>query len=130
MATVPTRFLTPEQYLELERNADTKSEYFRGEVFAMSGGSLAHSVLTASLSGILHRQLRGRDCTLNSSDLRILVSDTGLYTYPDVSVVCGKPRLADQNFDTLLNPTCIAEVAFSLDRSVRSWTQIRALPAH
>jgi Uma2 family endonuclease len=110
VATLPRQYLTPEQYLEIERKAETKSEYYRGEMFAMAGGSRFHSVITVSLGAILHRQLRHRDCSVCSSDLRVLVSVTGLYTYPDVTVFCGQPQFHDAVKDTLLNPVLVAEV--------------------
>jgi Uma2 family endonuclease len=110
MATVPSQFITPEQYLEVERKAETKSEYYRGEMFAMSGASLPHALLTTRLAAMLDRRIGERDCSVASSNLRVLVAATGLYTYPDVVVFCGQPRFADSHFDTLLNPVMIAEV--------------------
>jgi Uma2 family endonuclease len=110
MATQPKPRLTPEQYLEIERKAEYKSEYFDGEMFAMSGGTLAHSTIAMNIGGSLVNQLRGRSCRAMSSDMRVRVNPTGLYTYPDVSVVCGEPQLLDGAQDTLLNPTVIVEV--------------------
>lgn len=110
MATQPPSRLTPEQYLEIERKSEFKSEYYAGEMFAMSGGTLAHSAIAMSLGGSLATQLRGRPCRALSSDMRVLVSPTGLYTYPDVTVVCAEPQLLDSTRDTLLNPTLVVEV--------------------
>jgi Uma2 family endonuclease len=110
VATVPRQLLTPEQYLEIERKAQTKSEYYRGEMFAMSGASWPHVLLTSALNAILYRQVGPRGCSVGSSDMRVLVSGTGLYTYPDLFVLCGEPRFAESQFDTLLNPVVIAEV--------------------
>lgn len=102
--------MTSEEYLASERLAETKSEYFQGEVFAMAGASLNHNriVINAILS--LGNALRGRSCSVLGSDMRLLVSDTGLYTYPDVTVVCGEPILADKHRDILTNPLFIVEV--------------------
>ena len=110
MSTEPKTYLTEEEYLELERKAERKSEYYRGEMFAMSGRSPQHSRLGANLLRDLGNQLRRGPCSIYTSDMRVRVSATGLYTYPDVSVVCGAPQLADEHADTLLNPAFIAEV--------------------
>jgi len=110
MATQPKHRLTPEEYLVRERLAETKSEYYRGEVFAMAGASLKHNLIVSNLVASLVTSLRGRNCRVCSSDMRLLVSDTGLYTYPDVLVVCGKPILADTEGDVLTNPVLIVEV--------------------
>jgi Uma2 family endonuclease len=110
VSTQPKTFLTPEQYLEIERKAEYKSEYYRGEMFAMAGASLAHNWLVANLIGELHAALKGGPCGVLPSDMRVRVESTGLYTYPDVAVVCGAPRLADDQTDTLLNPTLLIEV--------------------
>ncbi len=110
MSTLPNTLLTPEQYLEIERAAAYKSEYYHGEMFAMAGAGLAHNVLVANLVAGLHSQLRARPCRVLPSDMRVLVAATGLYTYPDVVVVCGDPQFTDQRFDTLTNPNLIVEV--------------------
>jgi Uma2 family endonuclease len=110
MSTQSKPFLTPEQYLEIERLAEFKSEYYRGEMFAMAGALEAHNLITLNVASGLHQQLRSRPCRTYSNDMRINVSATGLYTYPDVVVVCGEPRFLDDRRDTLLNPTVIVEV--------------------
>lgn len=107
----PKPYLSPEQYLAAERGADRRSEYFDGEMFAMTGGSRAHNLVVTNLVGELRQQLKGRSCELYPSDLRVRVSATGLYTYPDIVAVCGEPRFDDdEQADTLLNPTLIVEV--------------------
>jgi Uma2 family endonuclease len=110
VSTQPKTFLTLEQYLEIERKAEFKSEYYRGEMFAMARASWAHNLLVAHLLRDIGQQLRGKPCEVYPSDMRVRVSSTGLYTYPDVVAVCGEPRLLDNQFDTLLNPHLIAEV--------------------
>ncbi len=102
--------LTPEQYLEIERKAEYKSEYFGGEMFAMAGASREHCLLSGSLVAILYPQFQTRSCEIYASDMRVRVTRTGLHTYPDVIVVCGQPRFTDDVVDTLLNPTFLAEV--------------------
>ena len=102
--------LTPEDYLALERSAEFKSEYFDGEIFAMAGASRAHNTIVVNTTIELGNQLKKRPCKLYVSDIRVKVSPTGLYTYPDVVVVCGKEQFEDTHLDTLLNPTLIIEV--------------------
>lgn len=102
--------ISAEEYLALERQAETKSEYINGEIYAMAGASREHNYIAGDLFGELRSQLRGRNCKLFMSDMRVRVRPTGLYTYPDVVVVCGRPRFDDSQVDVLLNPTVIFEV--------------------
>jgi Uma2 family endonuclease len=110
MSTQAKVFLTPEQYLEIERQAERKSEYWQGEMFAMSGAAESHNLLVMNIAAQIHSQLRTRDCRIYSNDMRVRVSATSLYTYPDIVVVCGVPQFLDGRRDTLLNPTLIIEV--------------------
>jgi Uma2 family endonuclease len=110
MATNPTTRLTPEQYLEIERKAEFKSEYYKGEMFAMAGAGYAHNLITANVIATLNQQLRSSPCRALPGDMRIHVAASELYTYPDASVVCGEPRFLGDRTDTLLNPTLIVEV--------------------
>lgn len=110
MAAQPKPRLTPEEYLAIERRAEVKSEYLDGEMFAMSGGSYPHTVIIGNTVWGLKEGLKGRQCTVCPNDLRVHTPATGLYTYPDVVVVCGEPRLQDEARDTLLNPILIVEV--------------------
>jgi Uma2 family endonuclease len=132
MSSQPKTFLTPEEYLEIERKAERKSEYYQGEMFAMAGASREHGLIVTNVTIELGSQVRGRPCEVHSNDLRMRVSPTGLYTYPDVIVVCGEFRYADDQNDTLLNPTVIIEV---LSRSTRDYDrgmkfeQYRKLPS-
>jgi Uma2 family endonuclease len=114
-------YVSPEEYLRLERQAEYKSEYLNGEIFAMSGASRKHNLLTINISSSLNQQLRGRPCEVYASEMRVKVNATGLYTYPDVVVVCGEPRLEDEYFDTLLNPTVLIEV---LSKSTERYDRI------
>lgn len=110
MQAARTPYLTPEEYLAMERQAETKSEYFNGEVFAMTGASVSHNQIVANAVSALNTQLKSRPCRVFPSDMRVKVSQTGLYTYPDVVVVCGRLQLEDRQKDTLLNPTMLVEV--------------------
>ncbi len=101
---------TPEEYLKLERTSAQKHEYSRGEIFAMGGASARHVLIVGNVARELGNQLRDRRCTVYSVDLRVSVSPDGLYTYPDVIVVCGDPQFIDTELDTLTNPTLIVEV--------------------
>jgi Uma2 family endonuclease len=102
--------LTPDQYLAVERQAEYRSEYFRGEMFAMAGGTREHSLIKSNLVASLNVLLKGNPCTVYDSDLRVLIAATGLYTYPDASVACEPLKYADDRRDTYLNPTLISEV--------------------
>jgi len=109
--TVQTKsYLTPQEYLALERSAEYKSEYVDGEMVAMSGASREHVLIVLNLASGLKRQLQERPCEIYVADLRIQLSSTGLYTYPDVAVACDEPRFEDEHHDTLPNPILIVEV--------------------
>jgi Uma2 family endonuclease len=110
MSTQSKTFLTPEQYLEIERKAEYKSEYYAGEMFAMAGASLTHNRLATALIVDLGQQLRRGPCEVFGSDMRVAASATALYAYPDASVCCGGPQLQDGHNDVLLNPVLIVEV--------------------
>lgn len=109
MIASPQTRITPEQYLEVERASECRSEYYNGYVYAMSGASLPHFVITGNVTHELRLKLGGR-CIVGSTDMKIRVSPQGLYAYPDVIVICGEPKLADRRNDILLNPTVIIEV--------------------
>jgi Uma2 family endonuclease len=110
VSTPPKIFLSEEEYLEIERKAEYKSEYFGGEMFAMAGAKEAHNLLVGNLFADIHRQLRSRSCRVYSNDMRVRVAASGLYTYPDLVSVCGDPQFLDEQRDTLLNPNLLAEV--------------------
>ena len=109
-STAVQTYLTPEEYLAWERKADTKHEYLRGELIAMSGASYQHTIITMNISGELYIQLKGTACTVHTNDMRVRTSPETSYFYPDVVVVCDKPRFEDNTFDTLLNPIVLVEV--------------------
>jgi Uma2 family endonuclease len=107
---VSRRHWTGEEYLQSERAGDLRHELVNGALYAMSGGSVAHAQLTARAIRLIGRQVQGGPCDTFSSDLRVKVEATGTYTYPDLSVVCGKAEVEDDHGDTLLNPTVLVEV--------------------
>jgi Uma2 family endonuclease len=110
MASSPVTKVTEEEYLAFDRAAEVRSEFVDGEMFAMSGGSLWHSHLAMNIAAELHNSLRGTTCRAFTSDLRVRVMPRRMYAYPDVTVVCGTPVLADERQDILLNPTAVVEV--------------------
>ncbi len=111
MSSIPeARKMSPVEFLEWERQQESKHEYFAGEVVAMSGGSLAHSVIAVNVTGTLRQELRGTGCQTLQSDLRIWIAVWETFAYPDASVFCGKPAFLDGKQDTLTNPTLVVEV--------------------
>ena len=108
-------YLTPEEYIALERKAipdaeTVRSEYMKGEIIAMSGASFAHNLITMNISARLHDRLRDSRCVVFANEMRVSIPSVKSYFYPDVGVVCGEPRFEDDVFDTLLNPIVIVEV--------------------
>jgi Uma2 family endonuclease len=110
MSAQPQPRLTPEQYLEIERAAEFRSEYYNGRMYAMSGGTHPHAIVIGNLGSELRIALKKGSCVVTTSDMRVRVSKTGLYTYPDIVVVCDPPQYGDGRHDTVLNPTLIVEV--------------------
>ena len=98
------------EYLERERVAEFKSEYYRGEVFAMAGASYRHGLIVGNLLGAVKSCLEGKGCRIVPGDLRVHIPKTTLFTYPDLVVHCGRPVFFDPGYDTLLNPSAIVEV--------------------
>jgi Uma2 family endonuclease len=107
---LPAQKLTEAEYLAIERKAEIKSEFYDGEMFAMSGGTWAHSLISLNVSGELRQALKGSGRVVFESNMKVKVEFTGLYTYPDVTVACEEQRFVDDETDALLNPTLIVEV--------------------
>jgi Uma2 family endonuclease len=103
-------FITPAQYLEMERASEFRSEYFQGYVQAMSGASLKHNIIDRNLIYSLANFLKGKDCQVLPSHMRVGTPLSDSYMYPDALIVCGKPELEDDMFDTLKNPSVIFEI--------------------
>lgn len=118
MSTIPKTRYTPEQYLAIERAAQFRSEFLRGEMFAMVGASRKHNLVAGNVSRRIGEQFDGRRCEVYQSDMRVKVSATDLYTYPDVVATCDEPRFEDDQVDTLVNPKVIVEV---LSPSTELW---------
>lgn len=114
-------YISPEEYLERERAAADKHEYYDGEIYAMSGASANHNVVYANTFGEIFYRLKGKDCRPFGSDLRIHIPKNTLYTYPDISIICGELKLTDDKFDTVTNPTVIIEI---LSQSTRNYDRI------
>jgi Uma2 family endonuclease len=101
---------TPEEYLALEDKVNDKSEYFAGEIFAMAGGSFNHDMISGNMYAAFHQFARAKSCFAFTSNMKLLVQDNGLYTYPDAMLLCGTPRFAPGRTDTIINPQVIVEV--------------------
>lgn len=110
MVAKPQKFYSPEEYLALEELAEYRSEYYRGEIFAMSGGSVNHNRIAKNVVVTLDAALASKPCETFITDMRLLVKKNGLYTYPDVMIVCGRLEFATGRTDTLTNPVAIIEV--------------------
>ncbi|MEX2167756.1 MAG: Uma2 family endonuclease [Pirellulales bacterium] len=110
MSTQPVPYLTPADYLAIERKSDVKHEYYRGEMFAMAGATREHGLITLNIGANIHAQLASRKCEVFTSDMRVKVDETGLYTYPDVVATCEQACFEDLRGDTLLNPQLVIEV--------------------
>ena len=103
--------MTAAEYLVWERQQDTKHEFLDGEVFAMAGGTRRHSLIGTNLVGELRNHLKGGDCEAHGSDMQVYIKRTGLYTYPDASVVC--PPIEGETEYVINNPVLIGEVLSS-----------------
>jgi Uma2 family endonuclease len=111
-------FISQEEYLEMERAALDKHEYYQGEVFAMSGASLRHNRIAVNTLTDLANKLKDKSCQPYGSDMRIHIPKNTLYTYPDISIICGDAELTDDKFDTATNPSVIIEL---LSKSTRNY---------
>jgi Uma2 family endonuclease len=129
---------TPEEYFRLEHQAEFKSDYYKGEIFAMSGGTTRHSRICGNIIGEAWGRLKGTPCSVFESNQRLTIKATGLRTYPDVSVYCQKPEVdeIDPHRETVLNPTVLFEVLSKstegYDRGFKSenYRQIPSLKAY
>lgn len=110
MSANPTTFVTPEEYLERELESEEKNEYFNGEVFAVARPSARHALIVTNVVVEFGQQLKKKPCRVYSSEARLRITPTGLYTYPDVMVICGNVEVAAEQKDTMLNPVVIVEV--------------------
>ena len=104
------KYLTPEEYLAIERKAEYKSEYIDGVMYAMAGGSPQHSLISGNVLTKINVQLRTGPYQVYNSDMKTRVPSSRRFHYPDVTVICEKTRFADTEKDVLLNPLLIVEV--------------------
>jgi Uma2 family endonuclease len=111
MASLPKTYLTPKEFLAIDRKAQLKSEYFGGQAVAFAGASKEHNLIVANVIAAIHRQLIGRPCNVYPSDMRVGITRTGAYAYPDVVVTCGEEQFEDGMTDILLNPIVLIEVS-------------------
>ena len=107
MSSLPKALMSEAEYLANERQSQIKHEFYLGELFAMASAGREHNLIALNIGGELRQKFKGQRCEAYVGDMRVRVTRTGLYTYPDVVVVCDKPEFAD---DTLLNPTVLIEV--------------------
>ncbi len=110
MLQLKEKYISAEEYFAMEEIAEYKSEYYQGEIFAMSGASIHHNLIVSNVITALNNSLRGRDCFVFPSDARIEVDPAMHYTYPDVTVVCGKIDFSTGRKDTVANPLVIFEI--------------------
>ncbi len=132
MSTVPKSVMSEAEYLAFERQSRDKHEFYLGEIFAMSGASRKHNLISGNLFGELRERLKDRRCEAYVGNMRVRVKPNGLYTYPDVVVVCGEPEFLDSDVDTLLNPTLLIEVlSDSTEKNDRGtkFKQYRQIPS-
>jgi Uma2 family endonuclease len=133
MTALPKPKLTETEYLAIEEKAEFKSEFYRGEMFAMSGASYDHNRAKDNLARHLNNQLDGGPCSAVTSDMKVKVDATGLFVYPDVVVVCGEPRFLAGRRDVLLNPAVVIEVlspsteAYDRGAKFRQYEQVPSL---
>lgn len=102
--------MTEAEYLASEATSAEKHEYVNGEAFMMAGGTPAHAIVAATVTRIVGTAVRGKPCVVASSDLRVHVESTGMYTYPDVTVVCGKLETSRRDPNSVTNPKVIFEI--------------------
>ncbi|MBM4367702.1 MAG: Uma2 family endonuclease [Deltaproteobacteria bacterium] len=110
MSTARALRYSEAEYLAMEETAVERHEFINGEILAMAGASLGHELAVGNLARALGNHLAGRPCRVFGSNLRLRVSETGLYTYPDVTVVCGAPEVAPTRPPSLLNPSLVVEI--------------------
>jgi len=110
MSSATKAKITVQEYLAMERVSEIKHEFYDGDIFDMTGGTPAHSLIASNIIREAGNALKSRPCVVFNSDLRVKVNPSGLYTYPDVTIVCGQQQFDDDQRDTLVNPTVIVEV--------------------
>jgi Uma2 family endonuclease len=126
------KFYTIQEYLQIERGSLEKHEYYKGEIFAMSGASPRHNVIAVNIITTLSIALKGKRCRPFGSDMRIQIPENSLFTYPDVSIFCGDVIISPEDKETVIQPTVIIEI---LSPSTKNYDRgekfmlYRAIPA-
>jgi Uma2 family endonuclease len=110
MENLAPRYMREEEYLELERKAPHKSEYYKGEIFAIAGAKRSHNLIVTNLCREISSSLKDKPCEVYPSDMRLKNKVDQFYTYPDLTIVCGRPEFLNATEDVLLNPQIIIEV--------------------
>jgi Uma2 family endonuclease len=110
MGAQPLHQMSEQEYLLFEEQSEQRHEFYQGEVFAMAGGSITHARIMANALGEIRQRLKGKTCEVFGSDLRVQIEVSGLYTYPDLSIVCGDIRRYKGRMDTITNPVALIEV--------------------
>lgn len=110
MPLTASPYISIAEYLSAERAGDQKHEYFKGQVFAMSGASYRHNKIATNLNRAILPHLTTSGCEMFGSDLRVHIPESTLFTYPDALIICGNPVFSDDIFDTVTNPAMIAEI--------------------
>lgn len=111
------KFHSVTEYLEIENASVEKHEYFRGEIFAMSAASPRHNIISSNLMIALGNALKGKSCQPYGSDMRIQIPENTLFTYPDISIICGDVIVSDQDENTATLPTVIIEILSASTRN-------------
>lgn len=125
MTAVPKHLMTEDEYLAFERASDVKHEFYRGEIFAMAGASRQHNEIKDNLIVEIGSRLKGTPCRTYSADQRVKVKRTGLFTYPDILLVCGPPIFDPKADDTLINPQVVIEILSKSTESYDRGTKFR-----
>ena len=124
------RHYSLDDYFSIEEMSDVRHEYFDGDIFAMAGGSLNHNRIVLNVAEAFRSALRGGDCEAFATDMRLKTA-SGLYTYPDVMVICGRIQLTDDAPETVTNPVVIVEVLSPSTRDYDSGAKLdhyRSIP--
>jgi len=104
------KYITPEEYLAMEEVAEEKHEYYQGEIFAMAGASSRHNLIAGSIYSRMDLAFGEKGCTPYMTDMRLWIKANGLFTYPDLMVICGEPEFYKEREDVVVNPVVIIEV--------------------
>lgn len=111
MNAIPAiKYVTVEEYLQMEETSDERHEYFDGEVFAMAGTSFAHNEISANVQGAIWQFLQGKRCRIYSNNLKVHVKTKSAFVYPDLAIICNGPVFLEGRKDIVTNPSVIIEI--------------------